>query len=145
LACAWGDGLEHVEKQFETCLDAQPLLVAIAVDGLAVDVLEDEIGLAGWRHAGVDQVRDVRMGEPGEDVPFAPESLFAGAADQRDVEQLDRGPAFEAAVAALREPHAAHPALPDAGDQPVGAELLSRQRQRQRGAPRQRHGPFKKT
>ena len=63
-------------KQPETGLDAQPLLVAIAVDALTVDMLEDEIGLAGWRHAGVDEVRDVRMGEPGEDGPFAPEPVL---------------------------------------------------------------------
>ena len=39
--------------------------------------------------------------EPGEDVAFAPEALLAGAAHQRDVQQLDRGASFEAAVAAL--------------------------------------------
>ena len=80
---------------------------------LAVDVLEDEIRLARWRHTGIDEVRDVRMGQPGEECAFAPESLFAGAADQRDVQQLDRRASFEAAVAALGQPDAAHPALAD--------------------------------
>ena len=74
---------------------------------LAVDVLEHEIRLAGRRDAGVDQMRDVRMAQPREDGAFAPEPLLAGAADQRDVQQLDRGASLEAAVAALGEPDAA--------------------------------------
>ena len=40
------------------------------------------------------------MGEPREDRALAAEALFAAAADQRRVEQLDRGLPFEAAVAA---------------------------------------------
>ena len=56
-----GDGIEHVEEQAEPRLDAERALVAVAVDGLAVDVLEHEIGLAGLRDAGVDEVGDVRM------------------------------------------------------------------------------------
>ena len=107
------DRLQDVEKETEACLDPQRVVIAIAVDALTVDVFEDEIGLACWRHAGIDEVRDVRVGEPGEDVAFAPEPLFAGAADQRDVQQLDRGPPLEAPVAALGEPDAAHPTLPD--------------------------------
>ena len=47
------------------------------------DVLEHEIGLARRRHAGVEEMRDVRMREPREDVAFAPEPLLARAADQR--------------------------------------------------------------
>ena len=83
----------------------------------------------GWpvaRDAGVDQVRDVRMRQPGEDGAFAPEPLFAGAADQRDVEQLDGRAALEAAVAALGQPDAAHAALAD---------------QRRRAGTRRRSGP----
>ena len=87
--------------------------------------------MCGWR-------------QPGEDVAFAPEPLFARAAHQRDVQQLDRGASFEAAVAALGQPDAAHPALADPRDQPVGAEGLPRQRERQRRVRRQRHGAFQK-
>ena len=97
------------------------------------------------RHARIDEVRDVRVRQLGEDVAFAPESLLAGAAHQRNVQQLDRRTSFEAAVAALGQPDAAHPALTDTRDQPVGAERLSRQRRGQRGLRPQRHGAFQKT
>ena len=66
----------------------------------------------------------------GEKVAFAPEPLLAGAPHQRDVQQLDRRASLEAAVAALRQPDAAHPALADGRDQPVGADDLSLQRRR---------------
>ena len=56
--------------------------------------------MCGWR-------------QPREDVAFAPEPLFAGAADQRDVQQLDRRASFESAVAPFGEPDAAHSALAD--------------------------------
>ena len=108
------DGREDFEKQAKAGVDIQPVLVAVAIDPLAFDVLEDEIRLSRRRHARVDEVGDVRMAEAGEDVAFAPESLLARPAHERHVQQLDRGSSFEAAVAALGQPHAAHAALADA-------------------------------
>ena len=129
------DRLQHVEEQAETGLDSQRVFAAVAVDAQAVHVLEDEIRLARRRHARIDEVRDVRVGEAGENVAFAPEPLFAGAPEQREVQQLDRRAPFEAAVAALGQPHAAHPALTDSRDQAVRAEGLPLQRrQRPRAA-----------
>ena len=127
-----GDSLQHIEEQAETGLDSQRMFAAVAVDAQTVHVLEDEIRLARRRHPRIDEVRDVRVGEPGENVAFAPEPLFAGAPQQREVQQLDRRAPFEAAVAALGQPHAAHAALTDSRDQAVGAEGLPLQRPRQR-------------
>ena len=61
------DRRQDVEEQADARLDAEPLVVAVAIDVLAVDVLEHQVGLTGARHAGVDQPRDVRVREPGED------------------------------------------------------------------------------
>ena len=144
LACAWATASSTSRNRRRRASMPERVLVAIAVDGLAVDVLEHEIRLAGRRDAGVDEVRDVRVGEPGEDGAFAPESLFAGAADQRDVQQLDRRAAFEAAVAALGEPDAAHPALADRARSAGRRRASGRPATRQRGARRQRHGAFEK-
>ena len=44
---------------------------------------------------------------------LAPESLFACAIDERDIQQFDGRASFEAAVAPFGEPHAAGPALAD--------------------------------
>ena len=118
------------------------MLVAVAVDVLAVDVLEHEIGLAGRRDAGIDEVRDVRVGQAGEDGAFATEALLARAADERDVQQLDRRAPLETAVAAFGEPDAAHPAPPDRSHQAVRAEDLPRERLLQRRARDQRDVTF---
>ena len=45
-----------------------------------------------------------------EEMAFAAEALLAGAPQKRDVEQLDGGASFEAAIAALCQPDAAHSA-----------------------------------
>ena len=118
----------HVEEQPDAVLDAEPLVVAVAIDVPAVDVLEDQVRLAGPRYAGVDQPRDVRVRQPREDVAFAPEPVLAFPPEERGVQQLDRGPALEAAVAALGQPDAAHSALVDRRHQRVWADRLAGQR-----------------
>ena len=88
-----------VEKEADARLDAEPLLVAEAIDVTAGDVFEHQVRLAGARDAGVDQPGDVRMGEAREEGAFALEALLAAAADQRGVQQLQRRLTLEAAVA----------------------------------------------
>ena len=46
-----GDGLQHIEKETDARLNPQRLLVAVAVDGLTVHVLENEVRLAHCRYA----------------------------------------------------------------------------------------------
>ena len=65
LACAWATASSDVEEQAQARLDVESRAVAVAVDRLALDVLEHEVGLAGRRHAGVEELRDVRVGEAG--------------------------------------------------------------------------------
>ncbi len=133
IGMSMGDGCQHVEKEPQARLGAEPAIVTVAIDALAIDVLEHEVGLAGRRHAGIDQVRDVRMPHARQDRTFAPEPLFAGSADDGGIQQLDCGQSFEPAVAALRQPDAAHAALADQRYELVGAENLPDQRRRRRG------------
>ncbi len=101
------------------------LVVAIAIDRLAVDVFQDEIRLTAGRDAGIDQPRDIRMVQPGEQAALALESLLAArraGAHQREIQQLDRGTPLEAAVGALGEPDRAHAALTDRRNQSIGAD-----------------------
>ena len=118
-----------VQEQADAILDAEPLVVAEAIDVLAVDVLEHQVGLTGARDPGVDQPGDVGVGQPGEDRSLAAEPGLPFPPEERRVQQLDRGAALVAAVAALGEPDAAHPALVDRRDERVAAE----------GDPGQRH------
>ena len=93
------------------------------IDALALDVFEDQVGLAAGRDAGIGELRDVRVAQPREHRSFTHEPLLRGAADERRIQQLHRGPPFVAAVTAAREPYGAHAALAERGFQCVRADL----------------------
>ena len=78
----------------------KPRVIAVRVEVQALDEFEHEIRLAGVRDAGIDQAGNVRMRQPREDRALAAESLFAAAADERRVQQLDRHLSFVAAITA---------------------------------------------
>ena len=69
---------EHVEEQPHARFDVETALLRIAIDALAVDVLEHEVRLTARRDAGIDQLRDVRMPELREHRSFAHEACSAG-------------------------------------------------------------------
>ena len=126
-------GGENIEKELDASFHAKRVLVAIAIDWQAVDVLEHQVRLRRRRYAGVDEARDVRMAEPREQAALALESLFAArraGAHQRQIEQLDGGAALEPSVRAFREPDAPHAALADGRDEPVRADTMSGKRSR---------------
>ena len=119
---------QHVEEQPQPRLDAEATRVAVAVDLFTLDALQHQVRLSGRRDACVEQRRDVRMGEASEDVTFTPEALPGGAADQGNVEQLDRDLGLVAAVAAVGEPDAAHAAVAERLFERVGAKGLAGER-----------------
>ena len=92
------------------------------------DVFEREVGLPVGCDAGVDQARDVRVRQPGEDAAFALEACAAGEADEGQVEQLDGDAAAVAAVAAAGAPDAAHAALAEHRLERIRAQDLAGQR-----------------
>jgi hypothetical protein len=139
-----GDCLQDIEKETQARFDAERVLNAIPIDGLTIDVLENEKGLPDWRHTGVDEPRNVWMREAREDVALAAEPLFASGIHARDVQQLDRRASFKAAVASFREPHRAHSALTDERDQPIGPENLPDKRLRGGRRRRARNRVFEK-
>ncbi len=88
-------------------------LVAVGVDAYAVDVLHDEVGLAGGRAAAVDQPGDVAMIEIGQGLPFAAETVDdAGRVGPRP-DDLDGGLPRERVVGALGAVDHAHAAAAD--------------------------------
>src|ERR1700730_975847 len=78
-----------------------------------VDIFENEIGLARRRNSGIDKLRNVRMRKPAQNTPLTFESCLTASAHQCYVQELNCYLAFETSIAALREPHASHTALPD--------------------------------
>ncbi len=122
--------VEDIEEQAQPGLDRERVLVRVAIDGQAVDQLDDQVGLAGRRDAGIHQMGDARVLQPREDRAFAAEPLLAGAADQREIQQLDGGTALEAPIAPLGEPDAARSAFAEWLEEAVGANDLARERRR---------------
>src|SRR4030095_10736712 len=106
------------------CLDPECMAVAIAVDALPLDVLEDQIRLPGRRYARIDEASNMRVGHLCEKIAFPPKPLCARASDQRDVQELDGRPSFKASVAPLGQPDTPHPALANLRDQQIGPQDL---------------------
>src|SRR6266851_9557014 len=87
---------QHIDKQPEARVDVQHALIAIHIDVLSLDVFENQIWLTVGKYAGVDQVRDVRVRQPGEEAAFSLESLLAGATDERHAQEFHRSAPDEA-------------------------------------------------
>ena len=62
------NGIEHVQKQRETLRQRQSMGPAVLVDRLALDVLENQVGLPVLAHAGIEEPSDVGVGEPSQQV-----------------------------------------------------------------------------
>ena len=67
-------GGEHVEEEPQAGRDVEGSVVAPAVDRLALDVLEHQVGLAGLGDAGIDQLGDVGVLQTREDRALAAEA-----------------------------------------------------------------------
>jgi hypothetical protein len=122
----FGHGTQHVEEKFYAGVHGKFTGIAVLIDGFAVDVLKNQIWCAIGTDSGIEQFGYMRMNQPAKNAAFAFEPLFSDLTGERDVHELDGGISLEPAVAPLRQPDAAHSALPDFRDQPVGAYLLTR-------------------
>ncbi len=121
-----GHRRQHVQHQAQAGRHRQRHALAVLVDGLAVDVLEHQVGLrAVGRDAGVEQAGDVRVRQPREDAAFALEARRVAMPEQAGAQELDRHLAFVAAVGAACQPHGAHAAVADLAHQRVRADRLS--------------------
>src|SRR4051812_13038504 len=102
------DGVEHLEKEANSLVSTERMLVCVRVEPLTVDVLEHEVGLSAATHAGVEQTRDAGMCEAREHRSLAAKALLTRSAEQRQVQELDGRAPLETTVVALRQPHRSH-------------------------------------
>src|SRR4029079_13397257 len=102
------DGAADVDEQAQSRCDVEPVAIAVGSDRQTVDVLHHQIWKLPFRRAAVEQLRDVRMTQRGEDLPLSDEApvelLGVGAVAQ----ELDRDLAAVLAVDALGEVYDAH-------------------------------------
>src|SRR5260370_20818354 len=63
-------------EQSEAGGNIEPMLVAIGIDGDAIDILHDDVSCAVRQRAAVQQMRDIRMIQLREDLPLDLEAGF---------------------------------------------------------------------
>src|SRR5690606_790625 len=93
-------GLQH---EADAPVDIQLLLVGVAVDRYAVDVLHDEPRATVVGHATVDELRDTAVTERGEDLALLPEAGGDVRNAERAVQHFHGDATLEHAVRALAE------------------------------------------
>ncbi len=123
--------LQHqLQARFQRWFQAS----AVIADRLAFYVVQGQVGLAMLVHAGIQQLGQVRVLQPGEDLAFAAEALAQPGVGHAAAQQLQRHLALVQAITALGQPDLAHAALAQRAQQAVGAHLAPR-------APGWRRGP----
>jgi len=138
VAVGMRDRAEDVVEQFEALIDVEPMRVAVEIDRQARDEIEHEVRLPPGGHAGIEQARDVRVGQPRQDGALALEPRPGGMADERQVQELDGDEAADALVGAARAPYAAAASLAEQRLDDVGADRRAFERRcgRRQGASR---------
>src|SRR6185369_2664000 len=68
---------QNAKKQPDASPDVQLVAIAIAVDVIAVDVLEHQIGLTSGGNPRIQKPRDVRVRQSAENAAFAAEPMLA--------------------------------------------------------------------
>src|SRR5262249_32977634 len=112
------DGVAHVLEEREPVVERERSPVAVPGDRHAVDELHRKVGKPARGDATVDQPRDVRMLEQGEDPPLLEKA--ANEPGGRMPDQLERDALVEETIVALAEEHLAHAALADTSDDAKG-------------------------
>lgn len=123
-------GRDDVKDESDPFHDREAVLVGERVDRQAVDVLENQIWLTTQAQAGIEEPADMWMRQTSEDRPLALKSFLSDAIEQREIQKLDSDLTLEASVAAPTAPHRAHAAHAEQVLQRIGADLLSRHRER---------------
>ena len=82
------DCFAHLAEQIDARGQVQLARLAVSGDWFAIDIFEGEVGLAIAVDAGVQQSRDIGMGEAGQDLALAVETLAQAGVHQARPQQL---------------------------------------------------------
>ena len=114
--------VEHREAQLEPLGRGQLVIVGVAIDRGAPDVLHHEIGQPFGRGASVEEARDVGMIQRGQDLTFVAEAADDQVGVHAAPDHLDRDRVLEI-VGAPRQIDGTHAAAADQPFDVVMAEL----------------------
>ena len=113
------NGGADVTKELQARGGVEPVRVAVIDDRLPFDVLHGEVRPAVRRAATVEQARDERMLEAGENLPFVPEAPHDAVGVHAALEHFDRHALLERIIVADTKIHGAHTAMTDLPNQAV--------------------------
>lgn len=111
----------------QALVEGQAAGIAMVDDVLAVNVLQGRERTSFGVAAGIDQTRDVRVIESGEDLALGLEAPPQDRAIETGMHQLDRDVALVGAVGAAGQPHRTHATAANLAFQPPAPEHLSLQ------------------
>ena len=115
----------HLLEEFEPVGDAEPLLIAIAIDRHPFDVLHYQVRQPVGRRSGVEQAGDVGMLDAGKNLPLGAEALQRLVAGHATAQDLDRHLPRELLVGTYRQVYAPGPAAADPAANLVGPQPLA--------------------
>ena len=119
---------QHLREQLHALAQVQLARVAPLVDGRAVDVFHDEVGIAFVAEAAVEQGGDVGMAQLRQQLAFAQETLACRRRIRRGADEFQCGPLRVRAIAAFDRVHRAHAAAADHLDDAPRAQLAAEHR-----------------
>src|SRR6266568_2541167 len=117
-------GMQCIQEQPDACSDVEPILVTVAVNMVALNILENQKRLAGQGHTCVNQFRYVGMCQATQNAAFAREPLFAALPHQREIENFHRYAPLKSSVVSFRQPDGAHSPIADLRNQGVDTQSL---------------------
>ena len=79
---------EYVLEQSHARFQIERPTLAPAADRFALDVIQHQIGLTHLGNAGIDESRDVRVGQATEGVAFAPKAFDAAGTEEAGLSSL---------------------------------------------------------
>ena len=117
--------IEDGKAQMNALDGRQAVVVGVAIDASATDVLHHEIWQSIGRRAAIEERRDVGMRERGENLTFVPESADDQFGIHPAADHLDGDAALEDLVDAASQIDRTHTAAPDAGFDEVRTQRTS--------------------
>src|SRR6185503_6390110 len=119
------DGRADVLEETQPFARRQPSRLAVRKEGLALDVLHDEVRLARRGRSAVEEPCDVRMVQRRRDLALATEASERDFVRQAAGDELYRDPPLKLVVGAPREIDDAHAPPADLGEQLVWPDPLA--------------------
>ena len=134
-------GFADPAKQPHPCVNREAPPVAVSRDRLAFDELHREVRPAVGMEATVEEPRDGRVIELGENLPFATKAHRGVVAVEAAPHELERDDLNELAIGALGPIHDAHASTPELVDHAIRTDTSSRVERTLLGAVCRRHRP----